>query len=192
MKIILASGSPRRRELMKYITNDFEAVSLDCDETLPEGTIPMDASAVLAERKAFAASEKYPDCVVIGCDTTVIADGKILGKPHDRTECLEFMEMLSGNTHYVVTSCCLVYKGQKECFSSVTDVTFRKMSRPEIEAYASTDEPYDKAGGYGIQGIAGGFIDSIDGDFFNVVGLPVTELFNVLKEFINNIKGELS
>lgn len=190
MKIILASASPRRRELMKFITSDFEAVSLDCDETLPKDTLPMEASSVLAERKAAAAAERYPDCVVIGCDTTVIAGGDILGKPHDRAECLKFMEMLSGNTHYVVTSCCLFYKGRKECFSSVTDVTFRKLSQAETEAYADTDEPYDKAGGYGIQGIAGDFIDSIDGDFFNVVGLPVAQLFNELKNFLRNIKGE--
>jgi len=187
MKIILASASPRRRELMKYITNDFEAVSLDCDETLPKDTIPMDASSVLAERKAAAAEKKFPECVVIGCDTTVIAEGSILGKPHNKAECLRFMEMLSGNTHYVVTSCCIAYKGKKECFSSVTEVSFRKLSQTEMETYASTDEPYDKAGGYGIQGKAGDFIDSIEGDFFNVVGLPVAQLFNELKNFIRNI-----
>ena len=176
---------------MKYITGEFEAVALDCDETLPEGIIPMDASSVLAERKAAAAAEKFPDYIVIGCDTTVIADGNILGKPHDRAECLHFMEMLSGSTHYVVTSCCLYFKGRKECFSSVTDVTFRQLSQAEIEAYADTDEPYDKAGGYGIQGLAGDFIDSVDGDFFNVVGLPVAQLFNELKNFLRKIKGEL-
>ena len=187
MKIILASASPRRRELMKYITSDFEAVSLDCDESLPAETVPMDASSVLAERKAAAAAERFPDCIVIGCDTTVIAGGNILGKPKDKAECIQFMEMLSGNTHYVVTSCCIAYKDKKTCFSVVTDVNFRKLSQAEIYSYASTDEPYDKAGGYGIQGIAGDFIESISGDFFNVVGLPVAQLFNELKVFLRKI-----
>ena len=188
MRLILASASPRRRELMKYITNDFEAVSLDCDESLPEGTAPMEASAVLAKRKAAAAAEKYPGCVVIGCDTVVICNGKVLGKPRDKAECIHVMEMLSGNTHYVVTSCCIAKGSIQESFSVTTDVTFRTMSPDEIERYASTDEPYDKAGGYGIQGEASEFIASIDGDFFNVVGLPVTQLFNELKSFINNNK----
>ena len=93
MKIILASASPRRRELMKYITQDFEAVSLDCDETLPESIDPMKASEYLAELKASAASELYPDALVIGCDTTVISSSRILGKPHSKAECIEFMNL---------------------------------------------------------------------------------------------------
>ena len=182
MKIILASASPRRRELMRYITEDFEAVSTDCDETLPEKIEPTAASEYLAVLKAKAASEKYPDCIVIGCDTTVICDGEILGKPRDRAQCIADISKLSGRTHQVVTGCCIIKAGKVSSFSEVTDVTFRKLTDTEIEAYADTDEPYDKAGGYGIQGLGSALISHIDGDFFNVVGLPVGRLFNKIKE----------
>ncbi len=188
MKIILASGSPRRRELMKYISDDFEAVSLDVDETLPTDIEQMKASEYLARIKAKAASEQYPDMIVIGCDTTVICGNSILGKPSDKSDCIRCIQELSGRTHQVVTGCALIYRDKIMSFSEVTDVTFRKLSHDEITAYADTDEPYDKAGGYGIQGKASGLIQSIDGDFFNVVGLPVTRLFNELKKFINMIK----
>ncbi|WP_295071923.1 nucleoside triphosphate pyrophosphatase [Ruminococcus sp.] len=185
MKIILASASPRRRELMKYITEDFEAVSTDCDETLPDDISPMAASEYLAVLKAKAAAEKYPDCTVIGCDTTVICEGEILGKPKDKAQCIADISKLSGRTHQVVTGCCIISGGNINSFSEVTDVTFRKLTAAEIEAYADTDEPYDKAGGYGIQGKGSALISHIDGDFFNVVGLPVGRLFNELKKAIS-------
>ena len=182
MKIILASASPRRRELMKYITEDFEAVSTDCDETLPDGIAPTAASEYLAVLKAKAAAEKSPDCVVIGCDTTVILGSEILGKPKDRAQCIADISKLSDKTHQVITGCCIISGGRANSFSEVTDVTFRELTAAEIEAYADTDEPYDKAGGYGIQGLGSSLISHIDGDFFNVVGLPVGRLFNELKK----------
>ncbi|MCR4639083.1 Maf family protein [Ruminococcus sp.] len=182
MKIILASASPRRRELMRYITEDFEAVSTDCDETLPDNIEPTAASEYLAVLKAKAAAEKYPDCIVIGCDTTVICGSEILGKPHDRAQCIADISKLSGCTHQVVTGCCIIKAGKVSSFSEVTNVTFRKLTTSEIETYADTDEPYDKAGGYGIQGLGSALISHIDGDFFNVVGLPVGRLFNRIKE----------
>ena len=181
MKIILASASPRRRELMRYITEDFEAVSMDCDETLPHDIDPKAASEYLAGLKAKAAAEKYPDCIVIGCDTTVILGSEILGKPCDRAQCIADISKLSGKTHQVITGCCIISGGRVNSFSEVTDVTFRQLTTAEIEAYADTDEPYDKAGGYGIQGLGSALISHIDGDFFNVVGLPVGRLFNKLK-----------
>ncbi|MBQ8959785.1 MAG: septum formation protein Maf [Ruminococcus sp.] len=188
MNVILASASPRRRELMRYITADFIAVSTDCDETLPLDIDPMAAAEHLANLKALAAAEKYPDDIVIGCDTTVICDGVILGKPADKSQCIAVLELLSGHTHQVVTGCSIMYKNMVESFSEVTDVRFRELSDEEIQAYASTDEPYDKAGGYGIQGLGSELVFSIDGDFFNVMGLPVTRLFNKLKKFMRNIK----
>lgn len=189
MKIILASGSPRRRELMKYIVQDFEAVSLDTNETLPDGIDPMKASEYLANVKALAAAIKYPDSVVIGCDTTVICKGDILGKPHTKEECISCITLLSNaRTHQVVTGCSIMYGDMIESFSEITDVSFRELSDEEIEKYASTDEPYDKAGGYGIQGLGSELIYNIDGDFFNVVGLPVTRLYQELKKFLRNIK----
>lgn len=184
MKIILASASPRRRELMRYITEDFEAVSTDCDETLPDDIEPKAASEYLAVLKAKAAAEKYPDCIVIGCDTTVICGSEILGKPKDKSQCIVDITKLSGRTHQVVTGCCIISGGKASSFSEVTDVTFRELTTAEIEAYADTDEPYDKAGGYGIQGLGSALISHIDGDFFNVVGLPVGRLFNELKKVL--------
>lgn len=187
MNIILASASPRRRELMKLITEDFTSVSVDADETIPEGIPPLFASEYLANIKALAASVKYPDPIVIGCDTTVICDGDILGKPADKDQCRAYMELLSGRTHQVVTGCSLICGGKTASFSVITDVTFRELSPEEIEAYISTDEPYDKAGGYGIQGKASLLIEKINGDYFNVVGLPVSRLNQELIKF----KGEL-
>lgn len=188
MDIILASASPRRRELMKLITEDFTAVSVDADETIPENTEPLRASEYLAEIKAAAAVEKFPQDIVIGCDTTVICDGKILGKPKDKDECREFMKMLSGSTHQVATGCCIRTKNFSDSFTVITNVTFRQLSDEETEAYISTDEPYDKAGGYGIQGKAALLIEKINGDYFNVVGLPVSELNQRLTAFVSHTK----
>ena len=188
MDIILASASPRRRELMKLITEEFTAVSVDADETVPEGIPPMLASEYLATIKALGASLKNPEAVVIGCDTTVIADGEILGKPADKEQCRGFMELLSGRTHQVVTGVTLMFGSSTSSFSETTDVTFRKLSADEIEEYISSDEPYDKAGGYGIQGRGALLVEKINGDYFNVVGLPVSRLNQELNNFISSIK----
>ncbi len=187
MKIILASASPRRRELMKYIAGEFTAVSADCDETLPRGISPMNAAQYLAELKAKTIAQQYPEDIVIGCDTTVICGSEILGKPKDRQDCIDCISKLSGKTHQVVTGCCITFGGKISAFSDVTDVKFRKLSADKIEQYASTDEPYDKAGGYGIQGGGSEFISDISGDFFNVVGLPVTRLYREMKKYIQNL-----
>ena len=187
MNIILASASPRRRELMKLITDDFTAVSVDIDESIPQNADIRSFSVTLAEKKAKTASVKYPDCIVIGCDTTVICDGKILGKPHDRNNAREFMHMLSGCTHLVKTGCCIMYNDKMTSFSVDTYVTFRNLTDNDIEHYISTDEPYDKAGGYGIQGKGALLIKKINGDYLNVVGLPVSELNQQLKKFIKEI-----
>ena len=118
MKIILASASPRRRELLKMITEDFTAVSTDADETLPESIAPEAAAVYLSAVKAEAAAKKYPDCLVIGCDTTVIAGGRILGKPRDTGQCREYITLLSGCTHKVITGCTLVCGELKRSFSA--------------------------------------------------------------------------
>ena len=170
MNIILASASPRRRELMKLITDDFTAVPTNADETLPAGIELSKAAEYLAQVKADSAAAEYPDAIVIGCDTTVICDNYILGKPKDTAQCRAFMELLSGRTHQVITGC------------SITD--------DDISLYTASDEPYDKAGGYGIQGKGALLIEKINGDFFNVVGLPVSRLNIELKKFIDSIKGE--
>lgn len=184
MKIILASASPRRRELMKLIAEEFTAVSTDCDETLPGDIAPLKASEYLAGLKARAVAANYPDSIVIGCDTTVICGGAILGKPHDAEQCRAFLELLSGRTHQVATGCCIICGETVSAFTVVTDVTFRELSDEEMQWYIATDEPYDKAGGYGIQGRGALLIEKINGDYFNVVGLPVSRLNQELKIFI--------
>lgn len=189
MKLILASASPRRRELMKLITEDFTAVSSDVDETLPQGIMPLEASEYLAAIKAEAIAPEYPDDVVIGCDTTVISENKILGKPHDRAHAEQLLRDLSGKTHTVVTGCAIVSGERKHSFSVYTDVTFRSLPEADILTYISTDEPYDKAGGYGIQGKGALLVEKISGDYFNVVGLPVSRLNYELNEFIKGVKS---
>ncbi len=183
VKIILASSSPRRRELLKLITEDFESISTDVDETLPENTDPFKASEYLSLIKAKAV-EYSSENIVIGCDTTVIIDNKILGKPNNINQCREYLEMLSGRSHKVITACSIVCGDNIRTFSEVTEVTFRTLSNEDIEWYISTGEPFDKAGGYGIQGKGSLLIERINGDYFNVVGLPVSRLNQELKMFI--------
>lgn len=183
VKIILASSSPRRRELLKLITEDFESISTDVDETLPENTDPFKASEYLSLIKAKAV-EYSSENIVIGCDTTVIIDNKILGKPNNINQCREYLEMLSGRSHKVITACSIVCGDNIRTFSEVTEVTFCTLSNEDIEWYISTGEPFDKAGGYGIQGKGSLLIERINGDYFNVVGLPVSRLNQELKMFI--------
>lgn len=188
MKVILASASPRRRELMNLITEDFTAVSSDADETLPPDIKPLEASEYLAVLKAEAVSCDYPEDIVIGCDTTVIIGDEILGKPRDIAHAEQLLRELSGKTHTVVTGCAIVSGERKHSFSVYTEVTFRSLSDADITAYISTDEPYDKAGGYGIQGKGALLVDKISGDYFNVVGLPVSRLNYELNEFKKGAK----
>ena len=187
MNIILASASPRRRELMKLITNNFTAVSVDADETIPSNIESLEASEYLAKIKTKSALEKFPENIIIGCDTTVICNNKILCKPKDKDVCREFMQMLSGRTHQVATGCCIMNQNVMNSFTVITDVTFRQLSDDEIETYISTNEPYDKAGGYGIQGKGALLIEKINGDYFNVVGLPVSRLNQELNAFYKYI-----
>ncbi len=180
MSIILASGSPRRRELMHLITDDFTVKTTDADETLPAGIKAVDAPEYLAMIKAKAGVAMHPQDRVIGCDTVVIIDGVILGKPKDRTDAARMLRLLSGRTHKVITGVAIAEGESVRSFSEVTEVTFCEISDAELSRYLDTDEPYDKAGAYGIQGKASVFISGIKGDYFNVVGLPVSRLYKEL------------
>lgn len=190
MKIILASGSPRRKELLSYITEDFEVSVSDVEEIIPENMKPLEASEYLAELKAKSVAEKYPDSLVIGCDTSVILDDEIMGKPSDEKQCREYLEKLSGKVHIVATGCCLILNGFSRKFTELTKVYFRKLSDSEISDYIATGEPFDKAGGYGIQGKGSLFIEKIEGDFFNVVGLPVCRLNTEISLMKGTLKNE--
>ena len=183
MSLILASGSPRRQELLKRITEDFTVSPVDADETLPDG-IPTDmAAAYLADLKAAAAAKLFPDDTVLGCDTIVILNDEIMGKPKDRDDAHRMLRALSGESHSVLTGCSLYHGKQTTVFTTETLVTFYPLSDAEIEAYLDTGEPFDKAGAYGIQGKGSLLVREIEGDYFNVVGLPVAALSRQLRRF---------
>ena len=188
MKLILASASPRRQELISLISDNVLCAPSGVEEVVPEGTAVAQIALCLAKQKAHAVAKEYPDEVVIGCDTAVIFEDTVLGKPKDKEDARRMMKALSGNVHQVVTGCALCCKGKCENFSCVTDVEFFELTDSEIEEYISSDEPYDKAGGYGIQGKASLFVKGIKGDYFNVVGLPVSELNRRLKSFVSEVQ----
>lgn len=183
MKIILASASPRRQELLKYIVPEFEIIPADVDETLPEGTVSEKAAEFLASKKAKHIAKQYPDSVVIGSDTVVIIDGIILGKPADKSDAERMLKLLSGRTHKVITGVCIAYGEKTDSFSCETKVTFYPLTDKEILDYIATGEPMDKAGAYGIQGYGSVLAEGIEGDFFNVMGLPVAMLKRRLEKF---------
>ncbi len=186
--MILASASPRRKELLKYAVPEFEVIPADVDETVP-GHIPVKKSAeYLAVKKAEHIAELYPDSLVIGCDTVVIIDGEILGKPADETDAERMLKMLSGKTHSVVTGVCIISEDKRKSFSEETLVRFYPLTDEEIRGYIATGDPMDKAGAYGIQGEGCVLIEGISGDFFTVVGLPAARLKRELAEFgVKNI-----
>lgn len=179
--IILASKSPRRKELLSFITTDFTVKSADVDETLPQGITPDKAVEYLSRIKAEPL--KNENDIVIGADTVVALDGKILGKPRDEADAFATLRMLSGREHSVFTGVSVI-KGEKiETFSVQTKVKMFELTDKEIEEYIATAEPFDKAGSYGIQGKGSLLVEKIDGDYFNVVGLPISRLNRVLKLF---------
>ena len=181
MSLSLASASPRRRELLQRIVSDFTIEPADLDESAAGRLPARRRPAFLAREKAALVSRCHPGELVLGCDTGVILDDQMLGKPADYTEVCAMLKALSGRTHEVVTGCCLIQNGLTWCFSTVTQVTFYPLSPRQIADYAATSEPYDKAGGYGIQGSGSLFVRSIAGDYYNVVGLPVSALARVLR-----------
>ncbi|MBE6875525.1 MAG: septum formation inhibitor Maf [Ruminococcus sp.] len=182
-RIILASGSPRRQELLKLVTENFEICPVNADETLPAGMPVEMASAFLADLKAKSCAKLFPDAIVIGCDTVVILDDEIMGKPKDREDAFRMLRKLSGEVHSVMTGVSLYYNTQTTVFTTETKVEFYTLSDAEINAYLDTGEPFDKAGAYGIQGKGSLLVRGIEGDYFNVVGLPVASLSRNLKQF---------
>lgn len=184
MEIILASQSPRRRELLERMgIRNFRVVSADIDEREEEQLPPEQLVCRLASRKAEAVAEKAPKgAVIIAADTVVSLDGTVLGKPGDKLEAFKMLSTLSGNRHQVYTGLCVIWDGDKRTEYEVTDVTFRELGEKEIEDYIATGEPMDKAGAYGIQGYGALLVERIEGDYYNVMGLPVCRLGTVLLE----------
>ena len=182
MAIILASASPRRRELLKFITEDFTVRVSDVEEITDPSLSPEETVKELARIKGEAVANAFPCDTVISSDTVVVLDGKILGKPHSREEAFSMLSSLSGRSHTVYTGVCITCKDKVICFAEATTVNFAKLSDEEINAYIDSGEPFDKAGAYGIQGKGSIMISSINGDYYNVMGLPVARLYSVLKE----------
>ena len=187
MRFILASASPRRREILENISLDFEIIADESEEIMIEGEKPYDTVKRLAMQKAkniAAGIESGENTIVIGADTVVSIDGKILGKPNDEIEAKDMLLTLSGRINTVYTGLALIEtQSGKEVSDFVsTGVKFRNLSEKEIENYIRSGEPMDKAGAYGIQKIGGLFVESINGDYFNVVGLPLCRLGEILSE----------
>lgn len=182
-QLILASRSPRRKELLEKCEIPFLCDPADIDETLKEGLTIPEKIMDLSERKALAVWKRHPDSVVIGSDTAVVIHEKILGKPHDEKEAFAMLEELQGSTHQVVTGLCILSNRRKYQNVMVTDVTFAQMSDEEIRKYISTGECMDKAGAYGIQGYGGRYITGIHGDYYAVMGLPLNLVYEELKNY---------
>lgn len=181
--IILASKSPRRIELLERFGIPAVSRPADINETLPAHiTEPAAIVSYLAEKKAAAIYASVSDGTpVVGADTLVFIGGEVLGKPKDKDDAARMMRLLSGATHTVVTGLCVVGGERKIVESVATDVLFRTLDEDEIARYVATDEPYDKAGGYGVQAYGGAFVREVRGDYYNVMGLPVCRLLEILK-----------
>lgn len=186
-KIVLASQSPRRQELLKDIVSEFEICPSDAEEIVPCGLKAEQTAEYLALIKAEDVSDLHKGAVVIGSDTVVVVDDRILGKPKDRDEAFLMLRALSGRVHKVITGCALVCDDKKFSFSVETKVSFFELSDDEINGYIDTGDCYDKAGAYGIQSQGKTLVESIDGDYYTVVGLPVARLKRELHKFIASV-----
>lgn len=182
MDVILASQSPRRRELFALLQIPFDVEVSGEKEIIPEDACPEQIVMALAEQKAQHVFLRHPNHCVIGADTIVVLDGHILGKPKTATQAVEYLSALQGKNHHVLTGICVKTPHGSLTRYESTLVRFRPMTIDEITWYVSTGDPMDKAGAYGVQGLACCFIDSVDGNFFNVVGLPLPLLYSMLLE----------
>ena len=180
MQLILASASPRRKELLSLFGVPFIIRVADIDETMDPARSAFDEVGRVSRAKALAVAREEDD-VVIAADTIVVCEDKVLGKPHSEAEAVAMLQLLSGRDHQVMTGCTVVKGEKNETFTEVTDLHFRNLSQKEIEKYVASGEPMDKAGAYGIQGGAALFCERLVGDYYNVMGLPVCRLGQVLK-----------
>mgnify|MGYP002868403078 CR=1 FL=1 len=182
MGIILASASPRRREIMDKLNLRYKVVVPNIDETLNRQLGLREKIEDLALRKGQAVSRNHPDDVVIAADTVVVVNNRILGKPHGISEARKMLKALSGRTHKVITAVAMIDGGETFVTSDVAYVTFSELDDEEIEKYIQTREPYDKAGGYAIQGWASVFITRMRGSYYTVMGFPLHIVYEYLKQ----------
>jgi len=189
MSIILASASPRRKELLEMLgVKELKIVPARGEEIAPENAAPGELVEVLSLAKAREVEAKCrKDDVIIAADTVVVYEGRVYGKPHTKERAVEMLTELSGKYHQVYTGVTVIKDGAAHCKNEMTAVKFREMTQREIEAYVATGEPMDKAGSYGAQGKGALFVERIEGDFFNVMGLPLCMLGQILNELGVNI-----
>lgn len=186
--VILASSSPRRKELLQLICTNFRVIPPECDEKLPANIPTSEAAEYLSDLKCRYIADIYDNSVVIGCDTMVICEGVIFGKPGSEEDARRMLRALSGKQHTVVSGVTIGYQKKYLSFSVRTGVTFRELSDTDIDIYCRSGEPMDKAGAYGIQGLGSLLVQKIDGEFYNVVGLPVSDIAANLEGFLRTIK----
>jgi septum formation protein len=181
-RLILASASPRRRDLLDQLGATYTSEPAHIDESQREGEPPREYVKRMAQEKAQVVALRFPapDYVVLAADTTVVRDDTVLGKPHDSDEAMAILTSLSGRWHTVLTAICVLGAGGMDCEVVATRVEFASLTRADCEAYLATDEPWDKAGAYGIQGLGGAFVRAIEGSYTNVVGLPLWETWRLL------------
>ena len=183
-KIILASQSPRRKQLLQMLNISFDVMPADIDEQINPNNDLVKEIEKLSYQKAYHVFKDNKDALVIGSDTIVKINNEVLGKPKDYYQAKEMLEKLSNETHEVVTGCTIIVDDKIETFSSIAKVTFYQLSDQEIDDYIKTNEPMDKAGAYAIQGLGAKFVKSIEGDFYTIMGLPIAQLYQRLKKYL--------
>lgn len=186
---IVASASPRRKEILSMGGFSFRIIPSDCDESINEKLSPDETVKMLAERKALSVLSENEASVVLGCDTVVALGDEILGKPADREDAFNMIKALSGKTHRVCTGVCIADREKSESFVSVAEVEFYELSDETVKSYVETGECDDKAGAYGIQGLGGTLVKGIKGDYYAIVGLPYAETVRVLSSF--GVRGKI-
>ncbi len=182
-RLILASASPRRAELLRNAGIAFEVEPANIHEAPQAGEAPLQYAQRLARDKAQVVLARRPDAVVLGADTVVVVDAQLLEKPANDDDAARMLRLLSGRTHQVITGVCLAAAGLERSEAEVTQVSFTTMSEVEIADYIATLEPMDKAGAYAIQGMASRWVERVEGCYFNVVGLPVARVYKMLREY---------
>jgi septum formation protein len=183
-KIVLASQSPRRKQLLEWAEVDFEVMVANTDESFPSGLSPAEVSVHVATEKARVIKNKVNDRLILAADTIVVLNNEVINKPVDRADAIQILSRLSGNHHQVITGVVLLKNEKIQAFADTTDVEFHSLTQSQIEFYVDKYQPYDKAGAYAIQewiGVVG--IKCINGDFYNVMGLPVSRVIRALEQF---------
>lgn len=185
MSIILASASPRRTEILELAHIKHIVIPSSCEEIIDETLTPAETVQSLAIQKALDIYKQYPNDIVIGADTIVVIDNQILGKPKNEEEAIAMLSKLSNRTHKVITGVAIYSKDEKIVFAEETLVTFKELTKENILEYIHSENVYDKAGAYAIQGMSCRYIEKIDGDYYNVMGLPISSVYEKLKNIIS-------